>query len=219
MKIARLNSGPELFYSLQGEGASVGEPALFLRLAGCNLACCWCDTKYSWGRGVDLSVADVAHLILSQPQCPRLIITGGEPLMQQQQLAELLALLPAQLPVEFETNGTLAPCEALLARVTQWNVSPKLAHAGQVGSLREDVLAVFAALPHAWFKFVVEAESDVAELLALDLPQHRIILMPRSESREELREARARLAPICVKYALRLGDRLHLELWDKKKGI
>ena len=49
LNIARLNSVPEIFYSLQGEGSRCGTPAVFLRLAGCNLACKWCDTKHSWG--------------------------------------------------------------------------------------------------------------------------------------------------------------------------
>ena len=96
MNIARLKSEPEIFYSLQGEGARCGSPAVFLRLAGCNLACKWCDTKHSWGNGILCSVRDVAaHL--AEYNCTSLVITGGEPLLQQGPLEKLLVLLPESL--------------------------------------------------------------------------------------------------------------------------
>ena len=82
LNIARLNSAPEIFYSLQGEGTRCGTPAVFLRLAGCNLACKWCDTKHSWGNGILCSVRDIAAHIRDY-ECGALVITGGEPLLQQ----------------------------------------------------------------------------------------------------------------------------------------
>lgn len=218
MLIARLNDREEIFFSLQGEGVSCGSPAVFLRLAGCNLSCRWCDTKYSWGRGLERTPAETAALV-QELHPPRLVITGGEPLLQQSELEELLALLPSDLPVEVETNGTLPPSAALLRRVTQWNVSPKLAHAGNAGAVVPEVLALFASLPQAWFKFVVQQEADWPQIEALSLPQERLILMPCAADRAALAEARPTVAEMCLRHGVRLGERLHLVLWDTRKGV
>lgn len=220
MIIASLNSEPEIFYSLQGEGARCGTPAVFLRLAGCNLHCTWCDTKYSWGKGIELPPAAVAQKILAWG-CPSLVITGGEPLQQSDELVSLISLLPGDMYIEIETNGTIAPCPSLARRVNQWNVSPKLPHSGNSGTptLCPDVLRAFAALPGSWFKFVVQQDSDWEAISPLPIPRGRIILMPCATTREELALARPAVAELCLRHQVRLGDRLHLTLWDTKKGV
>lgn len=220
LNIARLNSAPEIFYSLQGEGTRCGAPAVFLRLAGCNLACKWCDTKHSWGNGILCSTRDVAAHIAGYDS-PALVITGGEPLLQQAPLEKLLTQLPDSMHVEVETNGTLIPSPALTRRVNQWNISPKLQHSGNPleKTCVPDTLAFFAALPHAWFKFVVQQEADWAAIEALGLPQERIILMPCATTRAALEQARPAVVEMCLRHRVRLGDRLHLTLWDDKKGV
>ncbi len=220
LNIARLNSAPEIFYSLQGEGTRCGTPAVFLRLAGCNLACKWCDTKHSWGNGILCSVRDIAAHIRDY-ECGALVITGGEPLLQQGPLEKLLSLLPASTHVEVETNGTLLPSPALSSRVNQWNVSPKLLHAGnpREKALNPAALDFFTGQPHAWFKFVVQSEADWPAIEALGLPQERIILMPCATTRAALEAARPAVVDMCLRHRVRLGDRLHLTLWDDKKGV
>ena len=95
---------PEIFASIQGEGPSAGQPTAFVRLSRCNLACVWCDTAYTWrftgpdsfdraANQITLSEADVAARIAALGQS-RLVITGGEPLLQAHALARMLALLP-----------------------------------------------------------------------------------------------------------------------------
>lgn len=220
LNIARLNSTPEIFYSLQGEGTRCGSPAVFLRLAGCNLACKWCDTKHSWGNGILCSTKDVAVHILNY-HCNSLVITGGEPLLQQEALTRLLGMLPDSMFVEVETNGTIAPCPALAQRINQWNISPKLLHAGNTGekAINPAILGVFAAMPHAWFKFVVQSGEDWASIEALGLPHERIILMPCATNRAALECTRPTVVDMCLRHRVRLGDRLHLTLWDDKKGV
>ncbi len=220
MNLARLKSAPEIFYSLQGEGVRAGIPAVFLRLSACNLRCRWCDTRYSWKDGLVMDEADVADAILAH-DCPSLVITGGEPLLQQKALTRLLALLPPDFFVEVETNGTLLPEEALAARVNQWNVSPKLAHSGNApeSALRPDVLARFAANERAWFKFVVQEEADWQAIEALHLPHEKIILMPCAATRAALAAARPAVARLCLLHGVRLGERLQLVLWDNQKGV
>lgn len=219
MKLARLSSEGELFYSIQGEGARAGSPAVFVRLAGCNLHCRWCDTKYSWGQGADITEEDLDARILSY-NSPGLVITGGEPLLQAPAIEKLLSLLPDSVFVEIETNGTIPPTPTLVARVNQWNVSPKLEHAGNsTPTLCPNVLKDFVATGHAWFKFVVQGEEDWPAIAALCLPQERIILMPCATTREQLATARPAVVDMCLRHRVRFGDRLHVALWGDKKGV
>ncbi len=97
----------ELFKSLQGEGKSQGSPCIFIRLAGCNLRCSWCDTAYAWSEGEELSTGEILDLVWRL--CgTHICITGGEPLLQRAPLLELLEKFDVHgYSVEIETNGTL----------------------------------------------------------------------------------------------------------------
>lgn len=216
MNIARLNSAPEIFYSLQGEGVCAGAPAVFLRLAGCNLHCSWCDSKHSWGHGIEMSPTEVAARLLTYP-CRHYVITGGEPLLQAEELEEMLHLLPAEAYIEVETNGSLAPTPALAARVNQWNISPKLPHAGNTA--HPMALSAFASLPGVWYKLVVRGEQDWPAIEALHLPQHRIILMPCADNRADLLTLLPAIAEMALRHHTHLSHRLHILLWDRKQGV
>lgn len=231
---------PEIFASLQGEGPSMGMPVAFLRLSGCNLACQWCDTPYTWhfagdnrphrdgetfdrkANQVTLTVLDVATRVLALGQ-NRLVVTGGEPLLQAGRLADLLDLLP-DLRVEIETNGTVRPPARLDVRVDQYNVSPKLAHSGNPADLAliPAMLDHWASDPRAFFKFVVAAPEHVAEVLELQrnhaIPAARIFLMAEGTDSETLREREKWLAPLCMAHGLRLSDRLHIHLYGDTRG-
>lgn len=97
----------ETFRSIQGEGKSQGLPCNFLRLAGCNLRCTWCDTPASREGGTDKSEEEVAAAIGRLPG-RRLCITGGEPLLQKDELLPLVRRLhKLGYRMEIETNGTI----------------------------------------------------------------------------------------------------------------
>jgi organic radical activating enzyme len=72
----------EAFYTLQGEGAHAGEPAFFIRLAGCDVGCHWCDVKESWNAAdhPPMSVQELCQAALKHP-ARNVVITGGEPCM------------------------------------------------------------------------------------------------------------------------------------------
>jgi 7-carboxy-7-deazaguanine synthase len=231
---------PEIFASLQGEGPSAGRPCAFVRLSRCNLACVWCDTAYTWRfegdnrphRGgiayerkvnqVALSEADTAARILALGQ-ERLVITGGEPLLQGAALARLAALLPG-MRIEIETNGTVAPHPDLDPLVAQYNVSPKLDHSGndRAITLIPERLSAWGREPKAYFKFVISAPEDLAEVLALRdayaIPSSRIFLMPEGTASETLRARERWLAPLALEHGLRLSDRLHIHLYGDARG-
>ena len=224
---------PEIFASLQGEGPSAGRPSVFVRLSNCTLACTWCDTAYTWrfsGPGaferkanqVTLSEVETAARILAL-NGDRLVVTGGEPLLQSPALARLLALLPA-MHVEIETNGTVAPPPAFDALIHQYNVSPKLAHSGNPANLAliPERLNAFAADPRAFFKFVIATPGDIAEVLALAatyaIPRERLFVMPEGTASATLQTRTRWLADICVREGLRLTDRLHIHLYGDTRG-
>ncbi len=96
----------EIFYSVQGEGTWAGTPAVFVRLAGCNLACDFCDTDYAlkFVASVDEVVARVRA---EGGDCPMIILTGGEPLAQAATLALIDALRADGRRVHIESNGTI----------------------------------------------------------------------------------------------------------------
>lgn len=232
--------GPEIFASLQGEGPSMGLPVAFVRLSRCNLACTWCDTAYTWrfegdnrphrdgiaferkANQVTLSPAETAERIAALGQ-KRLVITGGEPLLQAGALAEMLAHLP-DISVEIETNGTVAPPARLDVRVDQYNVSPKLSHSGNPADLAliPERLDSWAADPRAFLKFVIASPEDVAEVLELQRRYRfragQVFLMAEGTSTAAQRERQAWLSELCLEHGFRMSDRLHIHLYGDTRG-
>lgn len=97
----------EIYYSLQGEGPLTGHPSIFVRLAGCNLKCFWCDTDFE-SSGWKPTLSEIVNLVreLKTAECDLVVITGGEPLRQN--IAPLVkVLLEEGMKVQLETNGTL----------------------------------------------------------------------------------------------------------------
>lgn len=231
---------PEIFVSLQGEGRSAGLPCTFVRLSRCNLACTWCDTAYTWrfegdnrphrdelafarkANQIVLDEADVAARIMALGG-NRLVITGGEPLLQGAALARMVALLEGH-DIEIETNGTVAPHPALAPAVSQYNVSPKLSHSGNLpdNALIPERLRDWAKEPKAHFKFVVTTPEDVDEALELiethGIDRARVQLMPEGTFSETLRAREAWLAPLCLEHGLGMSDRLHIHLYGDSRG-
>ena len=221
----------EIFESLQGEGVSTGAPCVFVRLAQCNLHCSWCDTKYTWDferyryedEVRERSAAEVAAVVNASPS-RRLVLTGGEPLLQQRALKVFFAALAPDITVEVETNGTIVPEPSTLARVNQWNVSPKLQNAGDPEHfrIRPEVLAMLRDSGHAYLKLVVGGDADYAEAEALvrrlAWPSARVLLMPEASNREQLRERSPGVAEAAHSRSFRFSSRLHLELWGGRRG-
>ncbi len=220
----------EVFPSLQGEGASAGMPATFLRLGDCNLSCSYCDTPYSWDwrhydRKTELREEDylVTAARLRQLGPRRLVITGGEPLLQQAALEPLVEEL-SEFCIEVETNATIVPSKRLLEHVTQWNVSPKLSNSGMLEGQRVkmDVLASLLETEHAWLKFVVTDLEDLDEIrqlvCAANWPGEKVILMPEATTAVELADRSAPIAQAAMQHGYRFSTRLHILLWGDARG-
>jgi 7-carboxy-7-deazaguanine synthase len=231
---ARTLTVSEVFESVQGEGPSAGAPSAFLRLAACNLRCQWCDTRYSWDFrrfryrdqvervGVDPLAERLGHMTSR-----RIVVTGGEPLLQARALAGLLERLGPAWTVEVESNATLlpdGPDTELSRHVQQWNLSPKLSSSGESDTrrLRHEVLAWFRCLTTAHLKLVVLGSADLDEadtlVSSLDWPRERVWLMPCALTRAELRMRSRELVARCIERGYRLSPRLQLEWFDDERG-
>lgn len=234
----------ELFASYQGEGASLGRPAVFVRLGGCNLACAWCDSAYTWdGRRFDLNhelrpltasavIAEVSRL--AGERIRRLIVTGGEPLLWRSRLYPLLHWAHhARYTTEIETNGTIRPPEAITPYLHHYRVSPKLAHAGMSDAERINAAALgyFARLPagRSTFKFVVRATPDDARDADLDAvaalaaahginPARVWVMAEGTSAAGQLTGLRA-LADAVLARGWNLTPRLHTLIWEDRRGV
>lgn len=204
-----------IFYTIQGEGPFAGRPAVFVRLAGCNLRCPLCDTDYTSNRRlvgpfglVELvdEVNEAAHLV---------VITGGEP-FRQNITAAVNALLDAGFQVQIETNGTLYLPGFPYDRVTTV-VSPK---AGTINRQLVEHPGAIAAL-----KYVMQGDScapDGLPLLALAHPSSPQVARPPAafpgtvylqpaDEKDEAKNSANLLAVVesCLDNGYTLGVQLH----------
>jgi 7-carboxy-7-deazaguanine synthase len=190
LRAPALISVREAFYAIQGEGARAGEPSVFVRVAGCNLDCWFCDTD--WQHGDKFTVDDVVALVarVSDPHLPRWVtLTGGEPCAAPAFDDLVAALRNAEYFVSVETNGTrwregLRSCHVVVSPKGKWEgakaaLDPKLAQLDKmprppVGWARE-------------FKLVIEADDTwdrvMAEVAALPFQPTHFFLQPRYDDR------------------------------------
>lgn len=235
----------EVFHSLQGEGPFVGRPSTFIRTSGCNLYCFWCDTPYTWNfsgtpfvhessqkyerkrEQVELHASELAARVRSLG-CKNVVLTGGEPLLQQSQLLSLFRELgsdPDPYVFDVETNGTVTPVPSFDDAVFAYVVSPKLKNSRVKDGhrLRDEALHFFADSRKAYFKFVVDSpERDREEVMSLirayQLPRERCFLMPAATSPQALETRAPEIARLCADEGLRFSDRLHLRLYGSSRG-
>lgn len=220
----------ETFVSLQGEGGLAGTPSFFIRTAGCNLRCAWCDTPYaSWQpegrrRSVAELVAEAARAGLRH-----VVITGGEPLLQREITALTAALADAGHHLTVETAGTLAPpfvCHLL-------SVSPKTGNSTPSGSWqqrheqrrrhRQPLRTLLTEHPEYQLKFVVRDAADIPEiegvLAEVGADRARVLLMPEGRSAAEVAARAPVVAALCLQYGFRYSPRLHLDLFGGGRGV
>lgn len=221
----------EIFYSIQGEGMLAGIPSVFVRLAGCNLRCDWCDTPYaSWkpegqDRGLGEVLADVRRHWAGY-----VVVTGGEPLISKEIVELTQGLRRIEQHITIETAGTVyEPVECDLM-----SISPKLSNstptereggrwAEQHDRLRiqPDILRKLMEYPYQ-LKFVVEERDDLAEVVALvkelDAERSRVMLMPLGTTVPEIRERSAWVAEECKRHGYRMSPRMHIDIYGNERG-
>ena len=221
----------ETFVSLQGEGVLVGVPSFFVRTAGCNLRCRWCDTPYtSWlPEGVRRPVGELLEEA-SQSGVRHAVVTGGEPLLQREICDLTTGLRAAGLHVTVETAGTLDPefeCDLL-------SVSPKTGNSDPQGSWRDrhrrvrreltPLRRLLKRFPDYQLKFVISDADDFPEVLGIvegvgGVEAQRVLLMPEGRSSREVAGRAAEVAALCMEHGFRYTPRLHLDLFGGGRGV
>ena len=211
--------------TIQGEGKTAGKITNFLRLSGCNLHCLYCDTKYSWDRTSKQYIDEIQEA-LKRKKTKSLVITGGEPLLQQEFLQKLIIKLRNDgWWIELETNGTIIPTKTIHRLINQINCSPKLAVSGVKKEIRinREALDFFSRSKKTIFKFVVDIASDIDEVneLVEDFKINRqvVYLMAQGISSEEQKQKVDMIIELCERYGYRYGPRLHTLIWGNKKGV
>ena len=227
----------EMFISVQGEGRYAGWPALFLRFKYCNLGCSWCDTKFTWHKeeietGESLTNEEIVQQSLSSAKDTstkldnlHVVLTGGEPMLHQTQLVNLIpALRNAGFGFfEMETNGMFIPSGKLLELVDWWNCSPKLSNSGLPidSCLVPEVLKTISKSGKADFKFVVSAPDDIVEIEQIYLPYiegDQVMLMPEGFTQKRQLRNSSWVIEECAKRGFRFSPRLHILAFGNERG-
>lgn len=214
----------EFFVSIQGEGLLAGVPSVFVRLAGCDRHCLWCDTVYAQDASVgrEVSVEKLADEIFGC-EVEHVIVTGGEPLLSVE-LPELLDKLVRNnnhVTLETSANVYLQLPKVFLS------ISPKLSNSQAKGKIvSPDYVSTIQQYINSndyQLKFVVGSEADVdevedflAQLTRID--RSKILLMPLAATRSKYHEIAPEVAQWCIERSFRFSPRLHIEIWGNCRG-
>jgi len=230
-----LNISEHFYDTIQGENLS-GNPAVFLRLQNCTLNCVWCDTSEVWRKGNPYSISELLKMweqngIVDRfKNNHRLIITGGSPLLQQESISALItsfiSIYGFKPKIEIENECMIKPSYELSSYVNVWNNSPKLSNSGMKKEIRykPNLLWFMSSLSDSYFKFVITSEEDWKEIeedfiKPKLLIKSQIVLMPEGVTREELQKHYQIVVDIACREGVRMCDRMHVTIWDKKVGV
>jgi len=201
----------EIFVSLQGEGTDAGTPCTFVRLAGCNLRCSYCDTEYAFHGGKEMSDGEISDTV-SGLGCRRVCITGGEPLLQD--VRSLCNLLRSEgFHVKLETNGSL-PLKGSFDIV---DMDIKTPSSGESGRMRFSNISKLRKKDE--LKFVISDKKDYdysKEILERFTPRCNVIFQP---SYGVLKPETLAEWIMSDRINVRLGIQLHKILWGDRREV
>ena len=207
----------ETFASIQGESTHAGRRCFFIRLAGCNLRCTYCDTAYAWEGGEMQDIAGLTAIAVASG-CEVVEVTGGEPLIHPETPALLQALLDAGMEVLLETNGSVS-IENVPAQVRKI-VDCKTPGSGMA---EKNCWENFALLqPHDEVKFVISGADDfqwsigIIDRYKLAEKTPNLIFSP-IWGRVEFEEL-AQWVIECGR-PVRMQLQLHKLIWGDRKGV
>lgn len=223
-------SGDWVFHSIQGEWPYIWIPSTFIRLNGCNLACSFCDTKYTFRRDMKefyeaknytpLEVVDLIEKAREAKNVDKsvpynIVITGWEPLLQMNAIEELIDVLPWWADIQIETNGTIHPTKKILLHC-DIICSPKLKSSWNAPAIRD---AMYKKLSDkCTFKFVCSTEEDIEEVMEfMDkfyVNTGQVYIMPEGITMEDNHKSFQRIIKKVLEYWLVVTPRLQNIIWE-----
>ncbi len=225
----------EIFYSIQGEGELTGVPSVFVRTSGCNLRCSWCDTPYaSWNpEGPEMNMDQILAEISRHPT-QFVVLTGGEPMIAKGIHELASALRAAGKHITIETAGTIAPagiaCDLASISPKMSNSTPSVEQTGpwhqrhETTRYQPDVVSDWVGNYPFQLKFVVSSPTDLEEIesllsgLSVEIPPHKVLLMPQGVSSEEIYARSNTIVDLCKSKGYRYCARLHIDLFGNRRA-
>lgn len=168
----------EIFYSIQGEGVTMGIPTVFVRTSGCNLDCRWCDTKYARDEGKSMRIDEVLDKIKAYG-CWQVCITGGEPMCQTETLHLIDLLLDLGYLVTLETNGSRSLEKLACSEALMISMDIKCPGSGQADKMDMSNLELLG--PTDQLKFVISDRNDyeyAREIIKEHSPVCAVVMTP-----------------------------------------
>ena len=208
-------------------------PSVFIRTAGCNLRCVWCDTPYtSWQpAGAAWSIRTILAEVQKHPT-QYVVVTGGEPLLAPEIEALCRELKESGRHITIETAGTIFKsigCDLMsvspkLANSTPWRrQGGKFALPHEKQRLNLPVIQKFLDNYDYQLKFVVAEKKDFAEIAEIleqlkTVERSRVLIMAEGRTTARLRARGRWIAELCKRYGYRFTPRLHIELYGNRRG-
>lgn len=207
----------EIFYSIEGEGVAIGKPEIFVRLAGCNLRCEWCDTKYALENGRQMKVDAIIEEVMTYP-CKNVSVTGGEPLLQRQELLGLITRIKDKgFWVQLNTNGTIFE-RAIFKIVDLVSIDCKCPSSKMKSDLSVLRIVKESFDEKTQFKFVIANEEDFeyAKSILSQLKLTTCIFQPEWHNRNYAKKLIEEVKSQAVNARIILQQ--HKVVWGNTKG-
>ncbi|VVB62076.1 7-carboxy-7-deazaguanine synthase [uncultured archaeon] len=205
----------EIFYSIQGEGILVGVPSIFLRLTGCNLRCSFCDTKYGYVQGKEMSVQAILDDI-KKFACTYICLTGGEPLLQKDSVKLIENLLKKNYKICLETNGSISIKKLVGKKSLMISLDIKCPSSGSHEQMIMKNISYLSKKDQ--LKFIIKNKEDydyAKKILKKYNPQCTVFFQPVWGTSAK------KLASWILNDGLlvRLALQLHKIIWGEKRGV
>lgn len=198
--------------TIQGEGIYCGVPTVFIRVTGCVAPFCkFCDSKYSWKEGNEMSIEQIIKEV-KKYKTDLVVVTGGEPFAKSNILELINALYCNGKVIHIETSGKVQIPKTLAYVVC----SPKQYNG-------KFVIHESAIKNSNYFKFVVgntvEMDAVMRFIKCNKIEKHLCCIMPKGDTRAKQIKIMPLIVRLCNKYNMRMSPRLHILVWDKKRGV